>query len=547
MKPFIFLVVGVLCLAGVTFAEIQAEYFNVTEGGPPSNAFDARQHRGTRIDAGIDFDWGTGGPDFGGLEADRFAVRWRGQIYLPATGAWTFYTYSDDGARLWIDGQAVIDQWVDQAPTLHASSPATYSEGWHDLRMEYYENGGGASAQLQLSGPGFDQQVVPSANLRPQYGLGLMGEYHGQELLAGAILQTRVDGPIDFDWGETSPGPGIDADHFSVRWRGKVYAPVSGLYTFTSSSDDGVDLYINGVRIIHDLPNAHGVEDRSGSLHLKGGVSHFIEMHYNEITGGAVLRLRWTPPGGTSQLVPEANLRAVMNEAPSDLVLSSTYLADDAGADALVGTLYTYDPDNETIGQQSHSYALVAGEGSDDNGLFTVNEDQLLANESLLLTDQAEYQVRIRTTDDGVEPEALSLEKTFTIILTELPVFVRDLPAEIFVSEREELELEVIVAGTIGPVSYQWYRNVDEKVSVPLMDGNGVFGATTATLTIPYANPSHEGMYFVQVSDERSTVDSSQATVTVGPKVLPVAGMGGLAVMATAMAAAALGALRRKK
>jgi hypothetical protein len=64
----------------------------------------------------VDFNWGTGSPD-PSIAADNFSARWTGQVQPVSTQAYTFYTVSDDGVRLWVNNQLVIDNWTDHAPT----------------------------------------------------------------------------------------------------------------------------------------------------------------------------------------------------------------------------------------------------------------------------------------------------------------------------------------------------------------------------------------------------------------------------------------------
>ena len=100
-----------LLLFSVTFparAAIQGEYFVWTGASPPADPWNVENRKGTRIDANIDFNWAD--PGIGGIGVDLFSVRWRGQVYIPTAGDWTFYTYTDDGARLYLDHQQVIAQ-----------------------------------------------------------------------------------------------------------------------------------------------------------------------------------------------------------------------------------------------------------------------------------------------------------------------------------------------------------------------------------------------------------------------------------------------------
>ena len=83
---------------------------------------------------------------------DRFACEWEGKIMIENTGRYTFYTRSDDGSRLWINGKKVVENWG-----LHgARERRGYVElkhGWHDFKATHFENAGGASMIVQYQGP----------------------------------------------------------------------------------------------------------------------------------------------------------------------------------------------------------------------------------------------------------------------------------------------------------------------------------------------------------------------------------------------------------
>jgi hypothetical protein len=94
-------------------------------------------------------------------------VRWQGSIVPPATGAFDFITRCDDGMRLWLNGVLVTDDWMDHGEnwltitrTLQAGVPVA-------IKVEYYENTGGAVARLFWEGPGIPFSAVPASALRP--------------------------------------------------------------------------------------------------------------------------------------------------------------------------------------------------------------------------------------------------------------------------------------------------------------------------------------------------------------------------------------------
>jgi PA14 domain/Carbohydrate binding domain len=118
----------------------------------------------TRTDPQIDFDWLDGGPD-PAVGVDNFSVRWTGEVEAAFTETYTFYAKTDDGVRLYVDGQLLIDSWVDRSATEDFGQIDLIAGQTYSIVMEYYENTGGASAQLSWSSPRTPKQVVPQAAL----------------------------------------------------------------------------------------------------------------------------------------------------------------------------------------------------------------------------------------------------------------------------------------------------------------------------------------------------------------------------------------------
>jgi hypothetical protein len=127
--------------------------------------------RVTRVDPTINFDWGTGSPD-PSIGIDTYSVRWTGQIEPLFSETYTLYTETDDGVRLWINNVLVIDRWLDQGPTEWSGTVALSAGQRYDVRMDYYENGGGAVARLRWSSASQIKQIVPQSQLYPSSGGG---------------------------------------------------------------------------------------------------------------------------------------------------------------------------------------------------------------------------------------------------------------------------------------------------------------------------------------------------------------------------------------
>jgi uncharacterized membrane protein YgcG len=120
----------------------------------------------SRTDATVNFDWGTGSP-VGGVGSDNFSVRWTGQVSPRFSGSTKFYTRSDDGIRLWVNGQLLVDNWTNHGPTENSGSITLNAGQRYDVKIEYYENTGGAVASLSWSSTCETKQIVPAAQLYP--------------------------------------------------------------------------------------------------------------------------------------------------------------------------------------------------------------------------------------------------------------------------------------------------------------------------------------------------------------------------------------------
>ena len=127
-----------------------------------------KERKATRTDATINFDWGTGAPH-SSIGSDTFSIRWTGWIQPKVSGLHTFFVTADDGVRLWVDGQLIIDQWKDQAATEHASTSVRLEAGKkYDIKFEYYERGGAAVVKLSWSASGVAKEIVPARRLYPR-------------------------------------------------------------------------------------------------------------------------------------------------------------------------------------------------------------------------------------------------------------------------------------------------------------------------------------------------------------------------------------------
>jgi hypothetical protein len=117
----------------------------------------------THIDAAVNFNWldspGTGVP------SDQFSVRWTGQVEALYSEVYTFYTQSDDGVRLWVNGQQLVNNWTDHASVENSGSIALSAGQRYDLKMEFYDNASAAIAILSWSSSHTTKKVIPQTQL----------------------------------------------------------------------------------------------------------------------------------------------------------------------------------------------------------------------------------------------------------------------------------------------------------------------------------------------------------------------------------------------
>ncbi len=103
----------------------------------------------------------------GFTDAERFAMRWSGQLRVDIAGAYAFELISNDGQRMWIDGTAVLDFWA-EAPQTQTTAPIELDVGWHDVIIDLAEGTGAQDLRLRIdAGPELTGENLPVARLRP--------------------------------------------------------------------------------------------------------------------------------------------------------------------------------------------------------------------------------------------------------------------------------------------------------------------------------------------------------------------------------------------
>jgi RHS repeat-associated protein len=170
-------------------------------------------------------------------------------------------------------GPAASSCFTGQTPngscSMVAHSSSTYDGGLNSLNAVYYSTANG-------SGP-------PTAYA---FGIG------------------SADGSIDKTW-SGAPATGVPSTNFSAQLTGTITFPTAGTYTLTVLADDFAQVYINDLSVANaTIANTAS----SGAVSVTAGQVARIRVTYTQLSASAMLRLSWTPPGGSSVVVPASAL-----------------------------------------------------------------------------------------------------------------------------------------------------------------------------------------------------------------------------------------------
>ena len=225
----------------------------------------------------INFNWGLGGPG-AGVNNDQFSVRWDG-LFTFEQGTYLFRDRADDGIRLWVDGQLLIDQWKDQG----ATDFGVYREmtaGEHQIKVEYYDRGAEATAKVW-----WKKSTPWTANYFNKPKLPLDAQLTSTETIDTPTLN------FSKNWGLGAP-TSTPIDRFSARFSTNRWLP-AGLYKIQTQADDGVKVTIGGQQVI-DRWSEIGNFQNTGFFRSSGAdVPIVVEYYDNE--GAASLNFNITP------------------------------------------------------------------------------------------------------------------------------------------------------------------------------------------------------------------------------------------------------------
>jgi hypothetical protein len=226
----------------------------------------------------LSFNWGGGSPG-GGVPEDDFSARFERTLEL-SNGLYELSVTVDDGVRVFINDQLVINDW--QVGSARTRVARQMLNGATRLRVEYFEATGNAQIQFSI-------------NLVGSGSVWSASYFNNPDLLGSAVVArgepTAATAPMDSVWGLGSPANGIPANRWSARWIGDFYFE-QGDYRFTSNVDDGIRVYIDGIRILDMWQPGYHADVTNTFLNIGAG-NHQIVVEYFDDTNAALIYLRW--------------------------------------------------------------------------------------------------------------------------------------------------------------------------------------------------------------------------------------------------------------
>ncbi len=277
-----------------------------------------------RIDPNIEWFWDYGTPH-DDVAVDHYSVRWNGWLKAPKAGRYKLIMVADDGARVWLDGQKVMEDWRPGADILEASVELT--EEPQALRVEMFEGVGTGWACLMWQPTGVPKATpIPTEALYPTEELakakpakgppdkrGLVAEYFDRKftrkLGTDRLLRTEAL------WGDRgSPGWGVPMQ-VGVRLSGVLVPPVTGQYKLIGWADDKMAVWIDGKPVLD--ANVDRRKQENAYVDLEANTPVPIRIEYVNGDHFGTFFLHWIPPKGEKELsIPPESLFQNKNAVP---------------------------------------------------------------------------------------------------------------------------------------------------------------------------------------------------------------------------------------
>lgn len=126
----------------------------------------------TRIDPQVYFNWGSSSPG-APVTVDNFSVRWTGYVEPRYSGLYKFYITSDNGRRLWVNDELIIDKWINDWDSTYTGTVYLKAQTKYPIKLEYFEVNGGANIRLEWSNTYETREIIPKSQLYSELTVGI--------------------------------------------------------------------------------------------------------------------------------------------------------------------------------------------------------------------------------------------------------------------------------------------------------------------------------------------------------------------------------------
>ena len=251
----------------------------------------------------------TNGEFAGSGRSDNFTAYATATVNVPTAGSWTFFTQSDEGSLLYVDGVLVVNNDFVHT-SQERSGVVSLSAGSHALRVEYFELTGPAELIVRWQGPGQAKQVIPGNRLtgfqlffceQPPVLDTLPNFSSLTSIASGAVAN------VNFPASSANFGVSNRPSDVGAVFTGYVNAPTTGVYTFYLESDDGSRLTLGNSQTVVINDGVHAMTEVGGQVALLAGLHKFKVEYFNGSIPSALIA-RWEGPGIAKAVIPATSL-----------------------------------------------------------------------------------------------------------------------------------------------------------------------------------------------------------------------------------------------
>jgi hypothetical protein len=304
-----------------------AQYFDQAELSGPSL---------TRIEPSLLFDWELAGPA-PAIENTTFSAIFAGQIEPEATDRYTFSVLANDGFRLWIGGELLIDWWAQHGPDQIVASRPLEAGRRYDIRIDYFRGDPFGRLDKPLlkvlwNRPGAAPGQIPQCRLFPApapVGPSGCSSGAGGECIAPATLPCTAPGvappwtvwtnpdftgatatgqadTLSYRWDQNAVIVPTDMDlgAFSVRRQAELHPPASGAYAFYLIADSGAKLWVDS-KLVADTTGIRPGTEVEGAIQLDAAHSVPLRLDYWKTGAEAYVSVRWKGPSIPKGALPK--------------------------------------------------------------------------------------------------------------------------------------------------------------------------------------------------------------------------------------------------